>query len=507
MSRPRRTAASRPRDAAEARRVVVVGAGLSGLAAAMHLAGAGHRVTVLERESVPGGRNGTLEKDGFRFDTGPTVLTMVPLLEEAFAAVGSSVADHVELKLLDPAYHAFFADGSSLRVRPGHELMRAEIAAECGSRDAAAFDRFVAWLTKLNDVEVPNFIDVNFNSPLGLLRNPVAAARLVALGGFGRLGRAVGRRFDDERLHRVFSFQAMYAGMAPARALALYAVITYMDSIEGVWFPEGGMHAVPRAMADAAAAAGVEFSYDTTVERVEQGPDGATTGVRLADGTRVPGDAVVVTADLPTAYRELLPDVAPPRTVRGGTYSPSALVWHLGVRGELPAGVGHHNIHFGQAWDDAFTDLLDRGRPMADPSRFVAAPSIDDAGAAPAGHHALYVLEPVPNLQVGRIDWEREAPRLRERMLGSLAESGYPLQIVTEELVTPLDWQRQGMAAGTPFALAHTFPQTGPFRPRNVERSVPGLVFAGSGTTPGVGIPMVLISGKLAARRVEEVTR
>ncbi|MCC2594100.1 phytoene desaturase [Tessaracoccus sp. OS52] len=483
--------------------VVVVGAGLSGLAAAMHLRGAGHRVTVLEREEVPGGRNGTLERDGFRFDTGPTVLTMVPLLEDAFAAVGSSVAEHLKLKLLDPAYHAFFADGSSLRVRPGHELMRAEIAAECGSRDAAAFDRFVDWLKKLNDVEVPNFIDVNFDSPLGLFRNPLAAARLVQLGGFGRLGRAVGRRFADERLHRVFSFQAMYAGMAPARALAIYAVITYMDSIEGVWFPDGGMHAVPRAMAAAAAEAGVEFRYECTVERVEQGSDGAVTGARLAGGELVAADAVVVTADLPTAYERLLPNLRPPRTVRGGQYSPSALVWHVGVRGELPAGVGHHNIHFGKAWDEAFADLLDRGVPMADPSRFVAVPSLDDDTAAPAGHHSLYVLEPVPNLHVGKVDWHTEGPRLRDRMRHSLQEFGYPSEIVTEELVTPLDWESQGMAAGTPFALAHTFPQTGPFRPRNVDKRAPGLVFAGSGTTPGVGIPMVLISGKLAARRVE----
>ncbi len=487
------------------RHVVVVGAGLSGLAAAMHLAGAGHRVTVVEREDFPGGRQGTLSKNGFRFDTGPTVFTMLSLLDEAFAALGTSSEEQLSMQLLDPAYHAFFADGSTLRVRPGHELMRQEIAAECGAQDAAAFDRFVAWLKQLNDVELPNFIDVNFDSPLGLFRNPVAAAKLVGLGGFGRLGKAISRRFTDERLHRVFSFQAMYAGMAPAKALALYAVITYMDSIEGVWFPEGGMHAVPAAMARVAEDAGVEIRYSTTVERVERGRDGRATGVRLAGGERMKGDAVLVTVDLPTAYRWLLPDVEPPRTVRRGQYSPSALVWHVGVKGELPEGVGHHNIHFGHAWDDAFEDLMERGRPMMDPSRFVAVPSVDDTAAAPEGHHSLYVLEPTPNLHVGRLDWSREGPRLRERMLEFLTDFGYPTQIVTEELVTPEDWERQGMAAGTPFALAHTFPQTGPFRPRNVDKRIPGLVFAGSGTTPGVGIPMVLISGKLAAKRIEEM--
>lgn len=487
------------------KRVAVVGAGLSGLSAALHLTGAGHRVAVLERDSVPGGRSGVLEREGFRFDTGPVVFTMLDLLEEAFAAVGRTTSDYVTMKLLDPAYHTFFADGSSLLVRPGHELMREEIAAQCGPEDAEAFDRFVAWLKRLNDVELPHFIDANFSSPLSLLRSPRAALELVRLGAFGRLGAAVERRFDDERLHRVFSFQAMYAGLAPAQALALYAVITYMDSVKGVWFPEDGMHAVPRAMARAATDAGAEVRYGATVERVLRGADGAVTGVRLTDGEVVPADAAVVTADLPTAYERLVPELRPPRVARRGRYSPSAVVWHLGVRGELPPHLGHHNIHFGRAWDEAFNDLLKRGVPMADPSRFVAVPTVTAPNAAPPGHHTLYVLEPVPNLQVGRIDWAVEGPKMRGRMLSFLEEAGYPTDIVTEELVTPADWAAQGMAAGTPFALAHTFPQTGPFRPRNVDRRAPGLVFAGSGTTPGVGIPMVLISGKLAAQRVEEL--
>lgn len=487
--------------------VVVVGAGLSGLAAALHLLGDGHRVTVLERASVPGGRNGTWSQDGFRFDTGPVVFTMVNLLEEAFAAVGRTASDHVELKLLDPGYHTFYADGSRLLIRHGHAAMRAEIERECGAKDAAAFDRFVVWLKALHDVELPHFIDANFDTPLDLLRHPVAALQLLGLRGFGRLGPQIASWFDDERLHKAFSFQAMYAGLAPAQALALYAVIAHMDSIEGTYFPVGGMHAVPRGMADAVAQSGGTVRYDATVERVVRNADGSAAGVSLASGEVVAADAVVVTADLPTAYAELLPELKAPRAARKGSFSPSAMVWHLGVRGALPEHVGHHNIHFGAAWDEAFDDLLVRGRPMADPSRFVAVPSIDDPAAAPEGCHTLYVLEPVPNLAVGRIDWAKETPGLRERMLQFLREAGYPTDIVTEKLVTPPDWEAQGMAAGTPFALAHTFGQTGPFRPKNVDGRVPGLVFAGSGTTPGVGIPMVLISGKLAAERVREQLR
>lgn len=481
-------------------RVAVVGAGLAGLSAACHLLGAGHEVVVLEREPGPGGRAGRLQRDGFTFDTGPTVMTMPALLADAVAAAGSSLDDLVTLRRLDPAYRARFADGSEILVRAGHEAMRAEIARTCGPVDAAAFDGFVDWLRDLHDVEMPHFIDRNFDRVLDLLASPGAAARLLRLGGFGRLGPAVGRRFADERLHRLFTFQAMYAGLPPRSALALYAVITYMDCIEGVWFPEGGMSAIPRAMAGAAADGGAELRFSSPVERVLRRRDGVVAGVAVEGGEQVRADAVVCTMDLPVAYERLLPELRPPRSVRRGRYSPSAVVWHVGARGELPPGTRHHNIHFGRAWDSAFDALIHQGRLMPDPSRLVTVPSLTDPSLAPEGAHALYVLEPVPNLD-GSVDWAQARGPMRDSLLAFLGAEGYPTDVVTEELVDPRDWAAQGMARGTPFALAHTFGQTGPFRPANLEPRAPGMFFAGSGTTPGVGVPMVLVSGRLAAER------
>jgi phytoene desaturase len=486
------------------KRVVIIGAGLGGLSAACHLAGSGHDVTVIEAASIPGGRAGSLASEGFRFDTGPSVLTMPHLIDRCFEAAGVDGSALLTLRPVDPMYRACYADGSELRVRHGREAMTQEIASVCGAREAAAFGRFCDWLSTLYRIEMPTFIERNFDSPLDLARPISPALELVRLGGFRRLAKVVSSYFDDERLRRIFTFQAMYAGLAPYEALAIYAVITYMDSVNGVFIPEGGMHALPVALAAAAEQAGATFRYDTRVDRIllAEGTSGRVTGVRLVDGEVVEAEVVVANPDLPVAYRTLLPGTPMPLMARRGDYSPSAIVWHVGVRGDLPPGTEHHNIHFGQDWDGAFRAILKDGIRMPDPSLLVSVPSLHEPTMAPAGSHAIYVLEPTPNLD-GKVDWIAERPRLRDGLLGHLDRLGYPTDIVTEQLLDPLDWEAQGMERGTPFALSHKFRQTGPFRPGNLEKRAPGLVFTGSSTLPGVGVPMVLVSGMLAAQRVE----
>ena len=227
-------------------------------------------MTVVERETIPGGRAGRIVRDGYTFDTGPTVMTMPGLLADVVDAAGRGRSRSTTCcrwsgwtRPTGPS----FADGSEILVRAGHEAMHDEIAATCGPADAAAFDDFVVWLRELYELEMPHFIDRNFDSPLDLVSSPRVAARLLRMGGFRRLGPVVAERFRDERLRRLFSFQAMYAGLPPSRALAIYAVITYMDSVAGVYFPEGGMGAIPVAMARAAEMGGVEFRWGTTVQR------------------------------------------------------------------------------------------------------------------------------------------------------------------------------------------------------------------------------------------------
>jgi phytoene desaturase len=483
-------------------RVAVVGAGLGGLAATCHLVGRGHEVVVFEREPGPGGVAGMIEDHGYRIDTGPAVLTMVDILDSTFAAAGATLDEHVRVQPLDPMYRACFADGSELRVRAGVDAMGDEIEAFAGPRAAAGFQRFAAWLRDLYDAEFGPFIGRNFDSPLDLARRPLELARLVRLGALGRLAPKVATFFDDERLQRVFSFQALYAGLSPFEALAVFSIITYMDTVEGVSFPTGGMHEVARGLAAAAEKAGASFAYSTAVTRIDRGPDGVVTGVRLASGERVGADCVVSNADLAATYRTLL-GIPAPRLVTHGRYSPSCALWLAGVRGRLPAGAAHHNLHFGRPWRDAFDALLHDGTRMPDPSILVTAATVTDPTLAPDGGATLYALEPVPNLD-GAIDWEADGPRVRADLMARVGALGYPVEdIVTDHFLDPAGWAAQGLERGTPFALAHRFFQSGPFRTSNVDRRVPGLVLVGMGTVPGVGIPMVLVSGRLAADRVE----
>jgi phytoene desaturase len=492
--------------------VVVVGAGLSGLSAALHLLGAGRRVTLIERAKHPGGRAGRLdlhtERGIYQVDTGPTVLTMPDLLDEAFGAVGEKLEERLDLVELDPAYRTHFADGSTIDVHTDGVAMEAEVRRVCGPAAAAGYRRTREWLTRLYRAEIDSFIGANLDSPLDLIGPDLV--RLAALGGFGRLGPRVARLLPDERLQRIFSFQALYAGVPPHVALGAYGVIAYMDTIGGVFFPMGGMRQVGQALADAAVAAGAEIRYGRTATGLARS-GGRVTAVRHMDANvpggdteRLPCDAVVLTPDLPVVRR--LVGRSPRRAVPLH-HSPSAVVLHAGLARTRPE-LAHHTISFGSAWRRTFREIIDEGRLMSDPSLLVTRPTATDPGLAPAGSDLLFVLAPCPNTDRSTVDWARIGPAYRDELLGVLEARGHPGlggltgDIEVSRLVTPSDWAADGLAAGTPFSLAHTLFQTGPFRPRNLVRGLENVVLAGCGTPPGVGIPPVLISGRLAARRI-----
>lgn len=482
-------------------RVVVVGAGLSGLCTALHLAGRGREVIVVERESWPGGRAGRVDIHGYQLDTGPTVLTMPDIIAEAFAAVGENCSDRLELMTVDPAYRAQFADGSSLDVHSDADLMADAIAEFAGAAQAQGYRKLRDWLTRLYQTEFDGFISENFDSPLSLVNTQLA--KLAALGGFRKWDTMVGRYIDDPRLRRVFTFQSLYAGVAPRRALAVYAVIAYMDTISGVYFPRGGMRALPDALAAAAGDAGVQFVYGATATGLER-TGSRVTAVLTDTDERIACDAVVLTTELPTTYGLL---GRTPRRLGRLRPAPSAVVAHIGRRQSEPLnhGLAHHNIIFGDEWDQTFTDIIRDGRLMTDPSLLVTRPTASDPSLAPPGHELFYVLAPAPNLDRGAINWSQSGDSYIDQLIDTVDARlipGFRDGAEVLHVTNPEDWAAQGMLAGTPFALAHTFAQTGPFRPANTVRGIDNAVLAGSSTVPGVGVPTAMISGRLAADRI-----
>jgi len=432
----------------------------------------------------------------YHADTGPTVLTMPDLIADCFDSLGENMNDWLTLEPVAPLYRAFYADGSVLNVHSDVDQMAQEISEVIGTEEAAGFRKYVDFVSKLYKYEMKDFIDRNIDSPLDLVTPDLA--KLAGIGGFRKLAPKVREYLKDPRTERIYSFQAMYAGLSPYDALAIYAVIAYMDSVAGVFFPKGGMHAVPQAMADALAKHGVTIKYNTTVESVVHG-GGRASGVLTTDGEFMEADVVVLNPDLPVAYRELLG--TEPWSVKRLNYSPSCFLMLAGSS-QTYSKIAHHNIHFGRSWRNVFTELIDQKVLMTDPSILVTNPSFSDPSLAPDGKQLYYILFPTPNLDAA-IDWKEIGPRYQEACLKVLEERGYvglsdSIEVI--DVTTPQDWADRGMERGAPFAAAHSFGQTGPFRPGNMWGE--NVVFTGSGTQPGVGVPMVLISGRLAAERI-----
>lgn len=508
-------------------RIVIVGAGLSGLTAGLYLRAAGHRVTILERSSRPGGLVRTerlTASDGLlhQFDTGATILTMPTLLVDALAASGITPDDarcRLDLRPVDPSYAMRFADGSALDVRRDRADLIAAVDAGFGAEQARGVADLCDWLDRLYDVEFDPFIDRNVDGLTDFagpgLRGPVG--ELVRLGTIRGLTGAVARFVSDERLQRVFTFQSLYAGVPPHRAAAIYAIIAQMDIGRGVAHPVGGMGRVGQVLADAFADAGGIIEYDTRATAFSRSTSGRIEAVRVLarDGSpsSYPADAVIAAVGVPVIDTLLAssPHPARPRRRRTIRYSPSAVVVHgIVPRDTTRSWPGHHHtIDFGSAWKATFAQISPGGRRrgalMSDPSLLVTRPAVSDPDTfCHNGFESVSVLAPCPNLDTAPLDWARLAQPYVAECLQVLQRRGYSGIAGMEVLRVddPAGWAAAGHGAGTPFSAAHTVAQTGPFRTPNRWPGVPNLVVAGAATTPGVGIPPVVVSGRLAADRI-----
>ncbi|WP_132991568.1 phytoene desaturase family protein [Gordonia zhaorongruii] len=493
-------------------RVAVVGAGLAGLTAAAHLRATGADVTVFESSAAPGGLVRTETIDGHRFDTGATVLTMPELIVDTLGALGISAADARErlaLRPVDPSYVMNYADGTSLSVPHDAAQIPAAVESAFGADSAHGVVELLAWLRNVYDAEYDVFIDRNYRGLADLTdtRTRRAAAELTRLGALGGLTGAVSRFVADERLQRAFTFQALYAGVPPHRARAIYAIIADMDIGRGVSAPAGGMGRLGDVLAAALTDAGVRIEYQAPVRALRRGSDGSVTTVVTDTGDGVDVDAVIATTER-DATAALLGSGRRMRTLQ---YSPSAVVVH----GLVPEGMtsrwrsGHHTVDFGAAWTQTFAEITGRdGRVMTDGSFLITRSAVADRETFVAdGLESVSVLAPTPNLISADLAWGELAGPYTAEVLRTLTGRGYPGmdELRISRIDHPRTWLRDGLPAGTPFSVAHSVRQTGPLRTANVWPSVPNLFLAGSATVPGVGIPPVVVSGGLAAARVAEL--
>lgn len=476
--------------------IVVVGGGIGGLASAARLAHQGHRVTVLEQRPQLGGRIAQIQRDGFRFDTGPTLLMMLDPLERLFLDLHRRMEDYLQPVLLTPSYRVFYADGTVFDSSPCIATMVREIASKVAPSEVPGYLRLIADLSAMLNEVVPAFVRRNYYSIADLL-SPRQIGLLVKYRLLQNLSARVQKYVRDPRLQMLFTFQTMYLGLSPLEAPWVYGILTYMESGEGVWFPKGGMYQVVRAIETMAHEEGVQIVTNVAVRQVVV-QNGQATGVQIEEGETIPADVVVLNVDVPTAYARLLPPVRQAR--RNWRNSCSAVVFCIGYNGKLPR-LLHHNVHFSADFKRNLHQIFAQRVVPDEPSFYTCLSARTEPSDAPLGKENLYVLVPVPN-RTGE-DATACTQTVLDKTLKRLeAEAGLQRdKVYFVEQITPADWEQMGLWQGAAFGLSHDFFQSTLFRPSN-RSPFRGVYFVGASTVPGNGIPMVLISAELLQERI-----
>lgn len=481
-------------------RVVIVGAGVGGLAAAIRLRHAGFEVTVLEKNDGPGGRCGFWEQDGYRFDLGPTIVLLKPVFEALFAHVGRRMDDYLQMVACDPNYRIHFDDGAKVTFSANLREMQAALeSVEPGS--FAGYLRYLEEGKRGMDAALGRFVTKNFDSFFDFA-TPSNLAEVFGANAHRSLKSVIGRHFKDERLRTALTFQTMYMGIAPKDAPGIYSLLPYTELADGIWFPMGGLYAIPLALERLAKELGVRFRYATPVSHIDTEGVRAT-GVTLESGERVAADVVLANADLPYVYRKLLPQ-APFERREKLSYTSSGFMLYLGLDKQVPE-LSHHNFFFTDDFDRNFEEIFEKRCVPTKPSIYVNVANRTDPSLAPQGKDGLYVLVPVPHQTEG-IDWRVEGPKLREVVFERLKEFGLGdlrPHVKVERQLTPDGWAAGfNLEKGSAFGLSHNFFQVGWFRPKNQDETFRNVFFVGASTQPGTGLPMVLFSAQLCVDRI-----
>ncbi len=489
---------------------LVIGAGFGGLAAAIRLSVKGYRVQVLDRLDMAGGRASSITKGGYRFDLGPTIVTVPQVFRALWDLAGQRMEDDIELVPLDPFYTIHFPDGETFSARQDTESMRAEVA-RISPDDLAGYDRF------LKDAERRywfGFEDLG-RRPLHRLGD---LFKTLPTFGMMRADRSTfahaAARVKDERLRMALSFHPLFIGGDPFHVTSMYILVAHLEKEFGVHYAMGGAGALAEAMAKLARRLGARFEYGVTVDEILT-RDGRVRGVRLNDGREIAAQTVVSNADAGHTYSHLLRNHAKKRwtnrRLKRMRWSSGLFVWYFGTDGtrEMWPEVGHHTILNGPRYRGLVRDIFINGKLSEDFSIYLHRPSVTDPSCAPAGGDSFYALAPVPHLNVDDpVDWAAMAEPYRRRVQAALEATllpGLGAHVVEDHMLTPEDFRSRYLSPyGAGFSLEPRILQSAWFRPHNISEEVRGLYMVGAGSHPGAGLPGVVSSAEVLDKLVPE---
>ncbi len=487
------------------KKVIIVGAGPGGLAAAILLGHSGLDVTVVESRSTVGGRTSTIEQQGFKFDTGPTFFLYPRVLREIFAVAGRDLDREIPMKRLDPQYHLVFGSGGELLATPNIERMERAIAA-VSPEDAPRFRNFLNDNRNKLDRFIP-FLESPFESWRDLAKLSMLKM-LPLLKPWHSLDSDLRHYFKDERIRLGFSFQSKYLGMSPFTCPSLFSILSFLEYEHGVFHPIGGCGAVTRAMARVARDLGVKFLLDEPVEQVYFDGQRAT-GLRTTHRT-MEADAVVINADFAQAMQRMLPSSVrrrwTDRNIESKKYSCSTFMLYLGIEGGYD-NVQHHTIYLAKDYQQNLRDIEQAHVLSADPSFYVQNACITDRTLAPNGMSTLYVLVPVTH-ETPNVDWSKETDRFRAltiRQLEKIGITDLERRIRFEKVLTPATWNSEfALHRGATFSMSHNLMQMLHKRPHNRFEDAEGVYLVGGGTHPGSGLPVIFESARITSRLLLE---
>lgn len=490
--------------------VLVIGAGIGGIVAATHLAQHGMNVIVVEKNSRPGGRCDRINRDGHTFDTGPTLLVMPLLYEAEFQSLGTSMHEMLDLQRVDPTYHLVFDDGSQLALTSDMKSMQEQLE----RFEAGSFQGLMRYMTEGHrhyTLGMERLVNRDFRkaSEFFNLRNIPLAYQLKP---FANHYRNMSAYFDDPRLKAAFTFQDVYMGLSPFEAPATFSMMPYTELAHGVWYPRGGMYSVVEALTQLARDAGVEFIFDTAVERIDVNSTHAR-GLILENGQRLEAGAILANADLPYIYTDLLPDKYIAESMSRKRFSCSVISFFWGLDKKYET-LGPHTLFLAHDYRENFKSIIDDLGLPENPSLYVHAPARLDPTMAPEGEDTIIGIVPVghmsengePAKQSCGQDWAEmrdEARRQIFRRLSILGIDDLESHIKFEINFTPLSWRkRYNLMKGSTHGLCHNIMQLGYFRPSNKHPRYHNVYFTGASTHPGTGMPTAMVSGRLSAQRI-----